>query len=113
MTGDKSHGLAGGLAAAFRHGHKLKCLAALQRAFDAGPSTPGHRPGTTAAVQGIVEPLTSRELEVLQLLAAGMPNQGIARQLVVSLDTVKSTSATSWTSSARPAAPRPSPGPAS
>ena len=38
---------------------------------------------------GISEPLTSRELEVLQLLAAGMPNQNIARELVVSLDTVK------------------------
>ena len=40
-------------------------------------------------MQGIVEPLTSRELEVLQMLAAGMPNQRIARELVVSLDTVK------------------------
>jgi LuxR family maltose regulon positive regulatory protein len=40
-------------------------------------------------VQGIVEPLTSRELEVLQLLAAGMSNHAIARELVVSLDTVK------------------------
>lgn len=38
---------------------------------------------------GLVEPLTARELEVLQLLAAGMPNQAIAQQLVVSLDTAK------------------------
>ncbi len=67
----------------------LDCLARLQRAFDAGPSAPDHRPRTAAAVRGIVEPLTSRELEVLQMLAAGMSNQGIARQLVVSLDTVK------------------------
>jgi LuxR family maltose regulon positive regulatory protein len=66
----------------------LDCLARLQRAFDAGPSAPDHRPGADA-VRGIVEPLTSRELEILQMLAAGMPNQGIARQLVVSLDTVK------------------------
>jgi LuxR family transcriptional regulator, maltose regulon positive regulatory protein len=37
----------------------------------------------------LVEPLTARELEVLQLLAADTPNQAIAQQLVVSLDTVK------------------------
>ncbi len=67
----------------------LDCLARLQRAFNAGPATPDHRPVTAAAVQGIVEPLTSRELEVLRLLAAGMSNQGVARELVVSLDTVK------------------------
>jgi LuxR family maltose regulon positive regulatory protein len=35
-------------------------------------------------------PLTSRELEVLGLLAAGRPNQAIAEELVVTLDTVKS-----------------------
>ena len=86
--------LLGRLIAAQRTGRAaarvpLECLARLQRAFDAGPSAPDHRPGTGAAMQGIVEPLTSRELEVLQLLAAGMSNQGIARELVVSLDTVK------------------------
>jgi LuxR family maltose regulon positive regulatory protein len=85
--------LLGRLIAAQRGGRAaakvpLDCLVRLQRAFDAGPATPDHRPGT-AAVQGIVEPLTSRELEVLQMLAAGMPNQRIARELVVSLDTVK------------------------
>jgi LuxR family maltose regulon positive regulatory protein len=37
----------------------------------------------------VVEPLTERELEVLQLLAAGAPNRAIATQLVVTLDTVK------------------------
>ncbi|HEV2452306.1 MAG TPA: LuxR C-terminal-related transcriptional regulator [Streptosporangiaceae bacterium] len=42
-----------------------------------------------AAVPGLVEPLTSREMEVLYLLAAGSPNQLIAESLVVTLDTVK------------------------
>ena len=86
--------LLGRLIAAQRTGRAaarvpLECLARLQRAFDAGPSAPDQRPGTGAAMQGIVEPLTSRELEVLRLLAAGISNQGIARELVVSLDTVK------------------------
>ena len=40
------------------------------------------------------------------MLAAGRPNQAIARELVVTLDTVKSMWATSWASSARPTAPR-------
>ena len=85
--------LLGRLVAAQRTGQAaagvpLGYLAWPQRAFGAAPPAPG--PGRdTAAVPGIVDPLTSRELEVLQLLAAGMPNQGIARQLVVSLDTVK------------------------
>jgi LuxR family transcriptional regulator, maltose regulon positive regulatory protein len=40
-------------------------------------------------VAGLVEPLTERELEVLQLLATGQPNRAIAEELVVTLDTVK------------------------
>jgi len=37
----------------------------------------------------LVEPLTSREREVLDLLAEGKRNRGIADELVVTLDTVK------------------------
>jgi len=62
----------------------LGCLARLQGAL--GPQGPA--PGTAPAA-GLVDPLTSRELEVLEMLAAGAPNQAIARQLVVTLDTVK------------------------
>ena len=41
----------------------------------------------------LVEPLSQRELEVLQLIALGMTNQEIARQLVVAPGTVKAHSA--------------------
>ena len=71
-------------------GVPLGCLARLQRAFDVGHAGPGPRSGTApAAVPGLVEQLTSRELEVLTMLAAGRSNQAIASQLVVTLDTVK------------------------
>jgi ATP/maltotriose-dependent transcriptional regulator MalT len=42
-----------------------------------------------AAMPVIVDPLTSRELEMLMMLAAGRSNQAIASELVVTLDTVK------------------------
>jgi LuxR family maltose regulon positive regulatory protein len=48
---------------------------------------PARRGGLVVA--GLVEPLSARELEVLRLLAAGAPNRAIAKQLVVTLDTVK------------------------
>jgi LuxR family maltose regulon positive regulatory protein len=71
-------------------GVPLGCLARLQRAFEVGFTRPGPRSGTApAAVPGLVEQLTSRELEVLTMLAAGRSNQAIAGQLVVTLDTVK------------------------
>ena len=71
-------------------GVPLGCLARLQRAFDVGHTGPGSRSGTApAAVPGLVVQLTSREVEVLGMLAAGKSNQAIADQLVVTLDTVK------------------------
>ena len=60
---------------------------------------------------GIVDPLTSRELEILVMLAAGRSNQAIAGELFVTLDTVKKHVRHVLASSARPTAPRPSPGP--
>jgi LuxR family transcriptional regulator, maltose regulon positive regulatory protein len=65
----------------------LGYLARLRRAFDAGPATPD--PGQDTAGPGIIDPLTSRELEVLRMLAAGQSNQAIAGELVVTLDTAK------------------------
>jgi LuxR family maltose regulon positive regulatory protein len=53
------------------------------------PVVPSPRRGG-AALPGLVLPLSGRELEVLELLAAGRTNQAIAEELVVTLDTVKS-----------------------
>jgi len=62
----------------------------LARAFEAGRAPTAPRPTrSTAAVAGLIEALSSRELEVLTLLAAGRSNQQIADELVVMLATVK------------------------
>jgi LuxR family maltose regulon positive regulatory protein len=45
--------------------------------------------GAATAAQGLVEPLSARELQVLELLATGRANRQIADELVVALDTVK------------------------
>ena len=67
----------------------LGFLARLQRALGAQDVAPGAGRGSVTVVPGLVEQLTSRELEVLEMLAAGRSNQAIANQLVVTLDTVK------------------------
>ena len=40
-------------------------------------------------VEELIDPLTPRELEVLQLIAEGLPNKGIGRELGISEHTVK------------------------
>jgi LuxR family maltose regulon positive regulatory protein len=53
-------------------------------------ASPGHRSGSRLAViPGLIEALSERELEVLQLLAAGKANREIANELFVTPDTVK------------------------
>lgn len=44
---------------------------------------------TAASVQPLIEPLTERELEVLQLMAVGRSNPQIATELIIAVTTVK------------------------
>jgi len=67
----------------------LGCLARPQRALGPPDVARDAGRGSVTTAPGLVEQLTSRELEVLAMLAAGRSNQAIASQLVVTLDTVK------------------------
>ena len=61
-----------------------------RRLLSAFDERPGHLSAPAGlTIDGLAEPLTPRELEILRLIAAGMRNQEIADQLVISLSTVK------------------------
>jgi len=53
------------------------------------PPTPPPIPPVSAGATGLIEPLSVREREVLQLVAAGYSNRQIADQLIVTVGTVK------------------------
>jgi LuxR family maltose regulon positive regulatory protein len=67
----------------FRH------LARLLQAFDGKPAVPGSGADAATRAPGLIDPLTGRELQVLAMLAAGTPNQAIAKELFVTVFTVK------------------------
>jgi ATP/maltotriose-dependent transcriptional regulator MalT len=56
----------------------------LVAAGGSGSAVPTDRTGAT------YQPLSTRELEVLRLMATGAPNEQIARDLVVGVTTIKS-----------------------
>jgi LuxR family maltose regulon positive regulatory protein len=64
-------------------GYADRLIAAFRPLAGAGPA------GTTPETGGLVEPLTERELQVLQVLSDGRSNQEIADELVIAVGTVK------------------------
>jgi DNA-binding CsgD family transcriptional regulator len=67
----------------------LRRLQAALRPREARPDLARPVPAAEVTAPVLAEPLTDRELQVLALLAAGIPSQQIARELVVTLETVK------------------------
>jgi LuxR family maltose regulon positive regulatory protein len=68
--------------------HTDKLLAAFSN--DVSRLTPAHKPAHSLVYQpALVEPLSSRELEVLHLIAEGLSNLAIAQKLFLSTGTVK------------------------
>jgi len=63
-------------------------LDTLLAAFQQGSRTRAQAEERTQA-QALPEPLSERELQVLQLLAQGLSNQEIAQELIIAYDTVK------------------------
>jgi LuxR family maltose regulon positive regulatory protein len=55
----------------------------------AAPPLPAAPPALVADDEALIEPLTPRELEVLQLIATGDSNKAIAERLVITLSAVK------------------------
>jgi LuxR family maltose regulon positive regulatory protein len=70
------------LEAAAKHGIAPNYVRHLLTAF-------GSAEDRTPVQQGLIEPLSERELEVLRLLATGLNGPEIARELVVSLNTMR------------------------
>jgi predicted ATPase/DNA-binding CsgD family transcriptional regulator len=84
------------LAAAHARGEAMNLVTAIAATLAtlAFQPAPGPNGGTSPrppapADQPLIEPLTSRELEVLGLVAQGLSNQQIANELILSVGTVK------------------------
>ncbi len=82
---DEGEPMAEMLATAVVEGVMVNYARKLLAAFDADPSLSEDE---ALRPQPLVDPLSARELEILALIAAGLKNQEIAGQLVISLNTV-------------------------
>ena len=78
------------LRGALSRGNSPDYLRRLVAAFPASGRGQAAPSRAAAAGIGLAEPLSARELEVLDLIAAGLANQQIAARLYLSLHTVKS-----------------------
>ena len=94
-------------------GVSMAYLARLFRAFGQEPAMPDSGQDAVAAVPGLVERLTAREVEILVCWRRACPTRGSPNSWWSAWTRSRNTSATCWASSARLTAPRPSPGPAS
>jgi len=63
-------------------------VARLLAAFDAEKQVDENRPDSPLA-GALVEPLSQRELKILQLIAQGLSNREIGERLFLALDTIK------------------------
>jgi LuxR family maltose regulon positive regulatory protein len=83
-VGEPARGLLAAYLRSDAPGHQLYARTVLDAySLSGGTDFSGHQPA------GLIEPLSDRELEVLQLMALGKTNQEIAQQLIVARGTIK------------------------
>jgi LuxR family maltose regulon positive regulatory protein len=86
---DEGPRLAELLEAAAQHGISRRYARHLLAAFGTAVDSPGTADDSTHVKQDLVEPLSERELDVLRLLRSDLDGPDIARQLMVSLNTMR------------------------
>jgi LuxR family maltose regulon positive regulatory protein len=77
------------LEAAVERGVAPSYVRRLRKAFGSAEASTTALGETTTATQGLIEPLSERERDVLRLLGSDLGGPDIARELVVSLNTVR------------------------
>ena len=77
------------MEAAAQHGIAGRYVRQLLAAFGTAEDSAGRAQDSTPVKQDLVEPLSERELDVLRLLRSDLDGPDIARQLMVSLNTMR------------------------